>query len=150
MGVDAKRLNEDGEYAAQFFSQFGTDVNAAQRKLSEEGATEVNLFQVVLSLSAAFQEVKGVGTQEADQAILDNPDTPESQKDAVQRGMDLTQKADEEAAAKSEKASAETEQKPGVITGDKTQEAPKSATASPENQKPATPNQPTASSGIDL
>lgn len=131
MSVDAKRLNTDAEFAAQYFSQFG-DVNAAQRALSEAGATEANLFEITLTLAKGYQEKSGVGTPEADQAILDNEETPGSQRDAIERGVELQKKADEESAKKSDEEKKKVEEQKA------------------EANKPATSNQPTDSSGIQL
>lgn len=93
MAIDSRQF-QDAEFAAQYFSDAG-DANAAQRKLSEDGAT-VNLMEVVLCLAKKVQELKGVGTPEGDEQLLSDENTPESQKDAIQRGMDLQQKSESE------------------------------------------------------
>jgi hypothetical protein len=92
MTIEAKQF-EDPQFSAQYFAEVG-DPNAAQRKLSEDGA-QINLMVVTICLAKYVQELKGVGTPEHDEELLADENTPASQRDAIQRGVDNKQRAEE-------------------------------------------------------
>jgi hypothetical protein len=85
MAIEAKQF-EDAEFAAKYFAEAG-DPNAAQRKLSEDGA-QINLMVVTICLAKEVQKLRGVGTEKHDEELLADENTPASQKDAIQRGID--------------------------------------------------------------